>query len=123
MKEGVPYTITTSNTKWLVYEIIDDNNIRIGTLSRGGLNPSDMIKKYGLMDNRIHGRKRFEDDIRLFGVNIHHCKPYGNNKVFKEHLLQGDIWEEEPKTWSRGKPRYTSFDDDWLPFPSDLGGN
>jgi hypothetical protein len=119
MTHDAPYSATRPETKWMVYSASEDG-VRIGTLPQGDYNAQDMIRLYGGFDSRTIAR-RFDANIRMFNVEHQYCKLSGNNAVFKDKLLQGDMWEEEKstkKTWSRGKPRFTEGIDweNWTPF-------
>jgi hypothetical protein len=108
IKEDAPYAVTRPGTKWLVYASLDNGLLRVGPQSKGGFSNKQMIETY-LSESIKSKMKRFEDNVKIYSVSSEHCRPAGNNALFKNVLSQGDPWEEEKKlkTSSRGKGYYT----------------
>lgn len=126
MNSDVPYMVTRPGTKWMVYSFLSGDRLRIGTPPIEGRSTEQMIVLYGNESLSRHAERRFKDGIKLFTILTNECHPSGNNAVFKKHLLQGDMWEEEKSrptltfTKSRSGNMTSSFllneDDDWLPI-------
>src|SRR4051812_2731801 len=95
IKEGAPYSVTKPGSKWMFYYEIDNEHYMVGTPCINGYSPAQMVAFYGVKDERPHMRRRFEANVHIFTVGKEWCKPSGNNALFKKHLLQGDMWEEE----------------------------
>lgn len=93
--DDVEYVVTKPGTRWLVYELINDILIRVGTLSHEDKMPERMIELYGREGSRPHIDRRVRDNIKIFTVRIKDCQPVGNNAIFRGVLSQGDIWEEK----------------------------
>jgi hypothetical protein len=112
MKEDVQYMVTVPGTRLMIYDFPSDQLVRIGTPPIYNYKSEDMIRLYGDVSDSHHIRRRMDAGIKFYTVRIDEIKMIGNNLIFKNHLLQGDMWEEpeKQKTWSRGRPRYSA---DW----------
>jgi hypothetical protein len=117
--DDVEYAVTKPGTKWMVYFNVEgdaaEHLIRVGTLSHDGMTPEEMIARYGREHNHIHRTRRVQDNIKIFTVRIKDCQPVGNNAIFKNKLLQGDMWEYDEQK-KRAEELFKKFNSFRIPF-------